>query len=162
MNEDSTADRYHHGGFIAKTDLKTLREGAKKVLVTFREFILGEDGCLIPFDGDLKIGQSLVFREDIELLPAEVIATKIDEDTWYIFAATETPESGFPTTRDAMKVAAAEEKKVRILHEFLTDHKDAEVSHVDDWMPSKRMDAARVLAIIRSVTERFDRCFAED
>ncbi len=159
---ENDIDRYPHGGFIVETDLETLRRAAQKVLVTYREFVLGEDGCLVPFDGHLETGQSLVFREDIDLLPAEVIATKIDTDSWYVFTATETPPTGFPTARDAMKVAASEEKRMRILRDFLMAEEKATVSHVDDWIPSKRIDAARVLSIIRSITDRFDRCFTEE
>ncbi len=158
VEREVNSEQYPEGGFIVETDIETLRKAAKKVLVNFNEFLLSRDGCVEPFEGRVEVGESLIFKEDIDLLPAEVIAINLGPNSWYVFTASEVPETGFPTTRDAMRVAESERKKTRILQQFLTDEEQAEVTLVEEWEPDRRVDAARILSIIKDVRHRFTRC----
>ena len=104
----------------------------------------------------MDIGGTIVFKEDLDLMPAEIVAVKIGEDQWYVMSTTEIPASGYPTTKDAMKVAAAEEKKQQIIKEFLAKEVgNYIIKEVEEWIPDKREEADRLRAIIETATNRW-------
>ncbi|MDF1540997.1 MAG: hypothetical protein P1Q69_19025, partial [Candidatus Thorarchaeota archaeon] len=97
-----------------------------------------------------------IFKEDMEIMPAEIVAVKVGKDQWYVMSTTELPPKGFPTTKDAMRVAAAEEKNLRILKNFLA--KEAGnyiIKEVQEWIPHKREEADKLKAIIHNAAERW-------
>ncbi|MHA1771020.1 MAG: hypothetical protein ACTSYL_04190 [Candidatus Thorarchaeota archaeon] len=146
------------GGIIVESSVDDLEAAAGKLLVTFDTFVLTHDGCQRDYDGNIAIGESVVYRELIDLLPAELVCVNLGGGSWYLFVTYEVPESGFPTTRDAMKVAESEEKKMRILKDFLDKEQGAKITHVHEWVPDERVNARRILSIICDVESRFSRC----
>ncbi len=157
-DDEMTMQDIPEGGIIVESSIDDLRSAAEKLLVTFDTFILTRDGCQREYDGNVAVSESVIFREQIDLLPAELVCVKLDEDSWYVFVTYEVPASGFPTTRDAMKVAESEQKKMRILQEFLGVERGAKITHVQKWVPDERVDARRILSIIRDIESRFERC----
>ncbi len=159
MHEDKVpTQEIPDDGIIVYSDIETIEGAAAKLLVTYDKLILSQDGCLRDFDGPPAEGETLIFREKIDLLPAEVVCLYLGDGQWYIFVTYEVPESGFPTTRDAMRVAESEERKMRILQEHLAKSEQTKMTTVTDWTPDRREDAARILSIISDVKGRFDRC----
>ncbi|MHA2423984.1 MAG: hypothetical protein ACXAEF_04305, partial [Candidatus Thorarchaeota archaeon] len=102
-------------GIIVVASLELLKKAVEKVLFEYNVSCVTHGGSMRATIDTVEIGDSVVFKEDMDLMPAEIVAVKIGEDQWYVMSTTELPPTGFPTTKDAMRVAAAEEKKLRIL-----------------------------------------------
>ncbi|MHA1638463.1 MAG: hypothetical protein ACTSUB_10665, partial [Candidatus Thorarchaeota archaeon] len=96
--------------------------------------------------------------EKMDLMPAEIVAIKIGKEQWLVISTTELPKSGLPTTKDAMKVGAAEEKKLRIIKDFLAKEVgNYIIQDVEDWKPDKLADADKIKTIISNGTKKWVR-----
>ncbi|MCK5390103.1 MAG: hypothetical protein KAJ36_06415, partial [Candidatus Thorarchaeota archaeon] len=63
-------------------------------------------------------------------------------------STSEMPQGGYPSGRDAMKAAKSEEKRERIIKEFLMKEAGIEkVEDICDWKPDLRADAISILSI---------------
>ncbi len=143
-------------GIIADTSLDVLRKAATKVLYEYNESIVDMDGETRPAGSEIRTGDTVLFEEKIQNCPARVIAVKIIRNFWYLNATSETPKSGFPSGRDAMKAAEMDEQNLRILERFLIEAEGAD--HVRDarnWKPDLKGDAVDVLGLISNVTKRW-------
>ena len=132
------------------------KKAVEKVLFDFNEICETMTGTVCEVITDVNVGDSIIFKENIGVMPAEIIAAKIGTDQWYVMSTTELPESGFPSTQDAMRVAAAEAKKLNIIKEFL--RKEAGnyiVKDVQEWKPDKLADADKILRIIGDASKRY-------
>jgi hypothetical protein len=117
---------------------------------------VNQDGVEYQEGHTCRVGDSIVFEEDMMPLPAQVVATMLDDDTWYVISTSEMPPSGYPSGRDATKAAQAEEKRLRILTEFLTTEAGPDhVCEVRDWKPDMKAEAADVLSIIDNAKRRW-------
>jgi hypothetical protein len=69
------------------------------------------------------------------------------------------PESGYPTTKDAMKVAASERKKLAIIKEHLAREAGnliiESVEKLESWQPDPREDAHNIRKLIQEAKERW-------
>ena len=143
-------------GIIADTTLDVLRKAAKKVLFEFNETIIDMDGETRPAGSEIRTGDTVLFEENIKTCPARVIAVRIIRDFWYLNATSETPKSGYPTGRDAMKAAEMDEQNLRILERFIIDQEGADhVKDARDWKPDLKGEAVDVLGLISSATKRW-------
>ena len=150
-----------HEGIIVETSLAILRKAVARAIFEYKEL------CQSPINGDidtpgkLDIGETIIFREDMDLHPAEIIAVKIGDaeppnSVWYLISTSEMPPSGYPTARDAMKAAAAEEKKLEILKAFFANEAECDGwCKVKEWDPDRRYDAAKIKNIIDKATKRW-------
>jgi hypothetical protein len=147
-------------GIVLQTTVELLRKGARRALFEFTESLVKRSGEKRPVAGDVDVGDAIVFREDVDLLPGELVAVKIAgtkgaNPTWYVMSTVEVPPSGFPTAKDASKAAESEAKKLRILTEFLTRDAGVKVNEVQKWEPDKLLDAAQVIAIMAEASKRY-------
>jgi hypothetical protein len=143
-------------GIVVDTSLDVLRKAATKVLFEFNESIIDMDGEVRPADSEIQSGDTVLFEENIQNCPARVIAVKIIRNFWYLNATSETPKSGFPSGRDAMKAAEMDEQNLRILERFLIAEAGADhVRDVEDWKPDLKGDAADILGLVGKVTRRY-------
>jgi hypothetical protein len=143
-------------GIVVDTSLDVLRKAATRVLYEYNESIIDMHGEVRPAGSDIQTGDTVLFEEKIQNYPARVIAIKIIRNFWYLNATSETPKSGYPSGRDAMKAAKMNEHKLRILERFLIA--EAGADHVRDarnWKPDFKRDAADVLALIGTVAKRY-------
>lgn len=143
-------------GIIVVASLALLKKAVGKVLFQFTELCENFDGTVCSPVETVDIGDTVVFKEDMEVMPAEIVAIKIGKEQWYVLSTTELPPTGFPTTKDAMRVAAAEEKKLKILKDFLAKEAgNYVIKEVQEWIPDKREEAERLKAIIDDAAKRW-------
>ncbi|RDE12427.1 MAG: hypothetical protein C4K49_10120 [Candidatus Thorarchaeota archaeon] len=147
-------------GIVLETSLELLRKAAKRVLFEFTEGVVSKNGDGKPLTEEVELGDAVVFREDMDFLPGEIVAVKISATkgqnaVWYVMSTSEIPKSGFPTAKDAMKAADSEAKRLRILTEFLSREAGVKVKDVHKWEPDRLVDAGQVLAIIADAGKRY-------
>ncbi|MCK4567004.1 MAG: hypothetical protein KAU48_06815 [Candidatus Thorarchaeota archaeon] len=143
-------------GIIVEASLDLLRKAAEKVLFEFDEVIYNSQGKEKSQEEKMVPGDSVLFEEDIKLCPAQVVVIKITVGLWYVISTSDIPQGGYPSGRDAMRAAQSEEKKLRIIKEFLM--KEAGVEKVEDiceWKPDVRADAIDVLSIINKASRKW-------
>ncbi len=144
-----------HGIFV-EASIELLRKAAKRVLHDFSEIEETPPDDERPFDGEVKVGEAILFRENMDLCPAEIVAVKLDkEDHWFVMSTSECPPEKCSTAREAMRCGEAEEKKLRIIREYLQTKEGAKVEEIHKWEPDKRADAADVLRIITDASKRY-------
>ena len=104
-------------GIVVEASLDLLRECVEKVLFEMTEKVETKNGEIRTFFSaeDIESGDSVIFIEDMDICPAEIVAIKIWRDQWYIISTAECPPSGCPTTREAMRCAQAEAKRLKML-----------------------------------------------
>jgi hypothetical protein len=139
-------------GIVVEASVDVLRKAAERVLFEFNEMVVNAAGDELTPDTDMSMGDSLVFEEDIHPLPAQVVAIKLDEDVWYVISTSEMPPGGYPTGRDATRAAQAEDKRLRVFSEFLTNQAGAAVRK---WQPDTKTEAEDVSRIIDSAKRRW-------
>ncbi|MHA2352655.1 MAG: hypothetical protein ACXABX_06005 [Candidatus Thorarchaeota archaeon] len=143
-------------GIVVDTSLDVLRRAAIKVLYEFNESIIDMDGEVRPSGSEIRTGDTVLFEEKIQNCPARVVAVKIIRNFWYVNTTSETPKSGYPSGRDAMKAAEMDEQNLRILERFLIEEAGADnVRDVDDWKPDLKGEAADVLGLVGKVAKRW-------
>ncbi|MFX1367821.1 MAG: hypothetical protein ACFFAY_04410 [Promethearchaeota archaeon] len=162
MAEETEApDRTSHEGIIVETSLELLRKAIARAIFEYKEMCYSPADGEIDVPGVIDIGETIIFQEDMDLHPAEIVAVKIGEaeppnSVWYIISTSEMPPSGYPTSKDAMKAAAAEEKKLEILKAFFSKEAEAHGwSDLKEWQPDKRYDAGKIRAIIDDATKKW-------
>ncbi|TFG33569.1 hypothetical protein EU527_07845 [Candidatus Thorarchaeota archaeon] len=159
MYEDNNNQRINTDeGIIVEASLEILKKAVEKVLFEFSEEILTAEGVK-KYSGDPVVpGDSILFEEHIKPSPAQVVIIKIDEDLWYVISTSETPTGGYPSGRDAMRATQAEEKRLRIIKEFLSEQTEVKkVEDVRNWQPDMRAEAVDVLDIINMASKRWIR-----
>lgn len=143
-------------GIVVDTSLDVLRKAATKVMYEYNESIIDMDGEVRPAGSEIRTGDTVVFEENIPTCPARVIAVKIIRNYWYLNATSETPKSGYPSGRDAMKAAEMDEQNLRMLERFLIAEEGAD--HVRDarsWKPDLKGEAVDILGLIGNATKRW-------
>ncbi len=143
-------------GIIVFGTLDILRKAVGRVLFDFNESCESNKGTICEKVASVEVGDTIVFKENMDVMPAEIVAAKIGHDQWYVMSTTQLPKSGFPTTQDAMRVVAAEAKKLKIIKEYL--RKEAGnyvVKEVQEWKPDVLADADTILRIIHDATKRY-------
>ena len=143
-------------GIVVVASLELLKKAVERVLFEYVESCETIGGEVCTPVTTVDVGDMVIFKEDLDLMPAEIIAVKIGNEQWYVMSTTELPSTGFPTTKDAMRVAAAEEKKLQILKDFLAKEVgNYVIKEVQEWVPDKREEADRLKAIIDNATKRW-------
>ena len=143
-------------GIIVEASLNLLRKAAEKVLFEFHETHYDTEGKEKVIREEPVPGDSVVFEEHIKPCSAQIVVIKITYGQWYVISTSEKPQGGYPSGRDAMRAAQSEEKRERIIKEFLM--KEAGVEKVEDickWKPDVRADAIDVLSIINNASRKW-------
>lgn len=143
-------------GIIVEASLDLLRKAAEKVLFEFHESHYNSEGKEKAPGEEPVPGDSVVFEEHIKICSAQIVVIKITYGQWYVISTSKMPQGGYPSGRDAMKAAQAEEKRERIIKEFLM--KEAGMEKVEDickWTPDLRADAIDVLSIINKASRKW-------
>ncbi len=157
MSATSNNDRINTDeGIIVEASLDVLRKAAERVLFEFDEMLFNAEGEEKSFDEEVVPGDSILFEEHIKYGPAQVVVIKITKGLWYVISTSEMPPGGYASGRDAMRAAQSEDKKLRIIKEFL--RKEAGIEKVEDiceWEPDLRADAADVLSIINQASRKW-------
>lgn len=144
------------GAVIVEATLTLLRKAAKRALFEYHETFETKEGQQSLVIGEVRMGESVIFEEDIQPCPAQLIATRLVGDMWLIISTCVQPDSSYPTTRDAVKAGKAEAKKLRIVKEFLTRIDGTKVvEDVHNWQPDLRAEAKEVLSIIDTARKRW-------
>jgi len=156
VKRNSNAQISTGDGIIVEASLDILKKAIAKVLFEFDEKMLTSDGSGKDPEESIRKGDSILFEEHIQPSPAQIVVTKIDEDTWFVISTSEMPQGGYPTGRDAMKAAKAEEKRLRIIKDFLCAQADVKnVEDVRKWEPDMRAEAADILNIIKTASNKW-------
>ncbi len=143
-------------GIIVEASLEVLKKAIEKVLFEFDEEVYDSNGNPKGAGAPIVSGDSILYEEHIQPSPAQIVVIKIDEDVWFVISTSEMPTGGYPSGRDAMKAAQAEEKRLRIIKEFLCAHKEVKkVEDVRNWQPDMRAEAADVLNIIKTASNKW-------
>ena len=143
-------------GIIVEASLDQLRRAAEKVLFECDEFRFNIDGEEQSFDESMEPGDYVIFEEKIKNSPAQVVVVTIIRGLWYLISTSEMPQGGYGSGRDAMRAAQAEEKRERIIKDFLK--KEAGVTKIEDvcdWKPDLRAEAKNVLGIINNASRKW-------
>ena len=143
-------------GIIVEASLDVLKKAIAKALFEFDEKVLTSDGSAKDPEESIKKGDSILFEEHIQPSPAQIVVTKIKEDTWFVISTSEMPQGGYPTGKDAMRAVEAEEKRLRIIKDFLCSRSDVKnVEDVRKWQPDMRAEAADILNIIKTASNKW-------
>jgi hypothetical protein len=143
-------------GIIVEASLDILRGAAEKVLFEFNETLVKGNGEKKLILTDIEVGDSILFEEDIKPCPAQIVVIKLAENLWYVISTSDVPTGGYPSGVEAMRAAQAEEKRIRMIKEFLTKAAGkGKVKDVRNWQPDMRAEAADVLTIINSATRKW-------
>ena len=157
MSDNGNDDKINiDEGIIVEASLDLLRKAAEKVLFEFHESYYDSEGIEKAPDEEPVPGDSVVFEEHIKPCSAQIVVIKITYGQWYVISTSEMPQGGYPSGRDAMKAAQSEEKRERIIKEFLM--KEAGIEKVEDickWKPDLRADAIDVLSIINKASRKW-------
>ncbi len=147
---------YMDEAIVVMADLDTLRKAVAKALFEYDEVL--ETLTLErkkSFD-TVEIGETIIFKERMDLMPAEIVAVKIGEQQWLVISTTELPDTGFPTTQDAMRVVASEAKKLKLIKDFLAKEAgNYVVQDIQSWEPDKLADAEKIRAIISEAEKKW-------
>ena len=143
-------------GIIIKASLKELKNAVLKVLWEYEEIDDNASDIKKSADDEVEIGKALIFREKIETCPAEIVAIKlVEEDLWYIISTHDCPPEKCATTREAMKCAESELKRLRKFRTIIEGTKGATVEEVHTWKPDRLADAQRIIQIIDDASRRY-------
>ena len=143
-------------GIIVEASLDILKKAIEKVLFEFDEEIITSEGETKPTEASIELGDTVLFEEHIKTSPAQIVVIKLDEEIWYVISTSEPPTGGYPSGRDAMRAAQAEEKRLRIIKEFLCKQTDVKkVEDVRNWQPDMRAEAIDVLNIINTASRKW-------
>lgn len=157
MGEDVDSSKINASeGFIVEASLDVLRKAAERVLFEFDEVYYDQTGEEQSPNEIMEPGDSVVFEEKIKHGPAQIVVTAIIRGLWYVISTSEMPPGGYGSGRDALRAAQAEEKKERIVKEFL--QKEAgikKVENVCDWKPDLHAEAKDVLGIINRASRKW-------
>jgi hypothetical protein len=113
-------DWLYESGVLVRASLDELRQAIRKALFEFNEE-LEESGKEV--DDNVDIGETVLFKEDFEVGPFVIAATLVDEQMWHLISTSQISPQAFPTTRDAVKIAESERKKLRIIVNYLEETK---------------------------------------
>ena len=157
MDENCDNERINTSeGFIVEASLDLLRKAAEKVLFEFDEVFYDQTGEEQSPNEEMEPGDSVIFEEKIKNCPAQVVVTAIIRGLWYVISTSEMPQGGYGSGRDVMRAAKAEEKRERIVKEYLLKEAgSSKVEDVCDWKPDLRAEAANVLGIINKASRKW-------
>ncbi|UCE11220.1 MAG: hypothetical protein JSW61_04595 [Candidatus Thorarchaeota archaeon] len=142
---------------IVEATIEQLRKGVEKVLVHYTERIEGRSREEKEPGSEILIGDTIIFEEEIDFSPAQIVAIKVWNDVWFLISTSEHPPGGYPTTKDAVKAGQAEEKKLRVLVDYLTGNLAKELREdARDWKPDMRGEAKEILKMVKNGRERWE------
>ncbi len=143
-------------GVIVETTVEHLRYAAKEVLWDYKEIEETPPDIERPSDGVLVVGDALIFREDIDVCPAELIAIKLDvSNLWFVISSHNCPPEKCATAREAMKCAQSEDKRLRKFKQVISGTEGTKVEEFGSWTPDKLADAQTILNLIEDASKRY-------
>ena len=143
-------------GIIVEASLELITQAVQKVLFEFDEYRHNIDGEEQSFEEPMEPGDYIIFEEKIKNSPAQIVVVTIIRGLWYVISTSQMPPGGYVSGRDAMRAAEAEEKRERIIKEFLRKEKGVgKVEDICEWKPDVLADAQNVLRIINKASRKF-------
>lgn len=141
-------------GVVVQASLDALREAIKKALFDFHEE-LEESGEEVGDEVD--IGATVLFKEDFEVGPILIAATRVSDKMWHLISTSEILADALPTTRGSTRIAESERKKLRIIVKHLehTEGEDA-VYEPCEW-DSCLSHEGKALSTVARATKRWGR-----
>ncbi len=142
-------------GIIVEATVDCLRRAADAVLVQYTEW-WSCGGPPTTGDQDIDPGTTLVFKEQMETCPAEIVCVRLSDDAfWYVLSTSECPPEKC-TPRMAIRCAQAEEKRLERIRSLLEETEGASVlGSPDTWVPDEQVDARRAIRFMRDAFSRF-------
>ncbi|MDF1539800.1 MAG: hypothetical protein P1Q69_12945, partial [Candidatus Thorarchaeota archaeon] len=70
-------------GIVVVASLELLKKAVGKVLFEFVESCEDSSGTVHSPVGKVDIGDTVIFKEDMKIMPAEIVAVKVGKDQWY-------------------------------------------------------------------------------
>lgn len=137
-------------GIIVMASLELVKESAEKVLTDFTETIEMTDGTKVRGITEIKVGDQVVFRENIDPCPAVIAATKLGDDLWYVVSSTICPPVKCDDNQ-AMKCVRLENQNLKIFQSNIA--KKAEWNWVSEWRDIS--EHPRVQSIIDKATKKW-------
>jgi hypothetical protein len=145
-------------GIIVEASLDLLRECVEKILFEMTEIVETKDGEIRTLfsSEDIQSGDSVIFKEEMDICPAQIVLIKIWGNQWYVISTAECPPSGCPTMREAMRCAQAEAKRLKMLKKYLAaEAGEANIFDLRSWYPEKLATTADAHKIIDNATKRW-------
>jgi hypothetical protein len=113
-------------GIVVQASQDLVLEGAKRVISDFALFVEGLDGKQYTEKQSIEIGESLVFREQMDICPAILVATLLSESLWFIMTTSECPSSKCDD-RQMMKCLRLNDQNLRIFRNFIEPKNDTQI-----------------------------------
>ncbi|MHA2141963.1 MAG: hypothetical protein ACXADC_09390 [Candidatus Thorarchaeota archaeon] len=131
-------------GIVVSATLEFVKKGAERVLTDFSTNIELQDGTVVEGEVTISEGDQLVFRENMDLCPAVIAATKLGEDLWYVVSTTICSEVKCDDIQ-AMKCARLESQNLKIFQNIIKDN--GEWTWVNEWRidTSQHPSAQRII-----------------
>jgi len=142
---------YPNEGIIVKASLDSLRKCAHRVLCEFTESFERRDESEQPSDILIDEGNHIIFRENVKLCPALIIATKLGEELWLMSATAKCS----PLKCDdhmAMKCSRLNSQNLRIFRDCVS--KVGTTMPVSTWRIELAEDS-KIQMIVDRTTERW-------
>lgn len=138
-------------GIVLQASRDLIRKAAQRVLTDFTMFVEDSEGNHYSQKESIAAGDSIVFKENMDICPAIVIATLLEENLWFVMTTAECPRTRCDDMQ-AMKCARLNDQNLRILREFVTDRKEAKM--LTEWQSGFR-DPSMLEKIIDRTTHRW-------
>lgn len=138
-------------GIIVEASRELILLGAERVISDFTMTIEKAEEKGVADKEHLDEGDSIIFKENIDICPVVVIATNLDENLWFVMTTAECPPAKCDD-RQAMKCVRLNDQNLRIFQEFVNPREDAKI--LTEWR-SSLSDEARLEGIIDRVSQRW-------
>lgn len=113
-------------GVVVEASQDLVLDAAKRVISDFSMFVETLDGKQYTRKECIETGESLVFREEMDVCPAILIATMLNENMWYVMTTSECPPSKCDD-RQMMKCLRLNDQNLRIFQDFIKPKEDAQI-----------------------------------
>ncbi len=113
-------------GVVVKASQNLVFEAAKRVISDFSLSVEALDGKQYTGKESIETGESLVFREEMDICPAILVATMLSENMWYVMATSECPPSKCDD-RQMMKCLRLNDQNLRIFQDFIKPKQGAQI-----------------------------------
>ncbi|MFX1579989.1 MAG: hypothetical protein ACFFBJ_10110 [Promethearchaeota archaeon] len=142
---------YQNEGIVVEASQDSLRKCARRVLCEYAESLEIQDKSKQPNKMQIDEGDHIIFRENVKLCPALIVATKLSEDLWLVNTTVECSPLKCDD-RMAMKCSRLNSQNLRIFRDCIS--KDGTTVPVNTWRIDLVEDS-KIQMVIDRTTERW-------